>query len=198
MKHKWDYLATLYLFKVNDKCFNIEAAYTLHKSGCLMLMVLTEDIAEEKTNPCIDQHHPTYHRRPQTIQAIWIHTSRHIVNSDNEDRDRTIWTGKGSLGHWHTCYSLTVLLTFQWKSLLDVSRTNYGLRFTTWNLIVGLLFLSLLVKFTLLVEFFAEAVWVKLCTQLDRGLWITETDKTVIVWCPVGFKFFTSCMLHCS
>ena len=102
-----------------------------------MLPLLTEATAEEKTNTCTDLLRPTYHWRPQTSQAIWIHASRRItVNTDNEERDRNISNGKGSLGHWHVCCGPEVLLTFPWKTLFDVSRTNYALRFTRWNKVV--------------------------------------------------------------
>ena len=40
------------------------------------------------------------------LQEIKVQASRHItVKTDKEERDRNISNGKGSLGHWHVCYS---------------------------------------------------------------------------------------------
>ena len=68
---------------------------------------------EAFTNP----HQSTYYWWTQTIQAVWIHASRHIViDTDNEERDKKILNVKGSLGHWHVCYNPAGLLTFRWKT----------------------------------------------------------------------------------
>ena len=68
------------------------------KLAVLMLLLLSEATTEDKTNTCPDRRHPTYHRRPQIFQKIWIHAPRTTtINTDDEEE-----TGQSRIrrGHW--------------------------------------------------------------------------------------------------
>ena len=52
------------------------------------------------------------------------------------------------------------------------------------------------VKFIFLVVFTIKAVRIEQCTWLSLELWLSETDKTVVMQRPTGSKFSTSCLLH--
>ena len=162
-----------------------------------MLLLPTEATVEEKTNTCMDLHHPTYHWRPHKIQMIWIYASKHIiVNTANKQWDRKILNGKGSLGHWHVCYSLAVLLTFWWKT--DCWMQAELIMSQGWpTQTKQAQHFSFSVKFTLPIDFLTEAIRIKQCMQLNHELWLTETNKAVVTQCPTGFKFSTPHSLYC-
>ena len=78
-----------------------------------MLPLRTEATMGKKTNTCTDRHWPTFHWSPETIQAVWTHTSRHfIIKTDDEERDRTITKKNGSFSQWHLCHNPAMLIAF--------------------------------------------------------------------------------------
>ena len=68
------------------------------KLAVLMLLLPSEATTEDKTNTCPDRRHPTYHRRPQIFQKMWIHAPRTTtINTDDEEE-----TGQSRMrrDHW--------------------------------------------------------------------------------------------------
>lgn len=62
------------------------------------MLPLPTEATIENTNTSTYWHHPTYHWRPRTIQAHWIHAPRHtIVNTDRQIGSGTVRMGRG---HW--------------------------------------------------------------------------------------------------
>ena len=135
-QHVWSLKRTIWLAKI---WLNLRTHFCMFKQpkhhinmATMMLLLPTEAIVDEEMNTYgLMLFHLMLYHWTYIIQDIFIYTSRHIiVNTDNEDRDRKILNGKGSLGHWHSVnYSLAIMLfTFLRKigSAWDVNRTNYS------------------------------------------------------------------------
>ena len=124
----------------------------------------------------MDQCHPipTYHWRPQTITAHWIHASRHIiVNTDGEEMDRKILCRKGSLTH---------LLQFSNASHISMKKSLPQIgcwTFTCWNKLLFFTFTEVLASQKLSTEAIRieQRMWLDCCSC---ELWLLATDNSVM------------------
>ena len=127
------------------------------------------------------------------FQTVWANASRHIMEQTMKSRTGKCWMGSG---HWVTDTSATVRQCFS-HFIKKIDCWIWAELIMPWGSSLKWVYLfSLLVKVTLLVDFYIVAVRIEQCMQLDRELWLAKIDMAISVRYPASLKFSTACTLH--